>query len=421
MRRERTEQKPKNECEESKVKSEIEIAERVKRILADKSRVESEIEIARQLRMKKFEAMGTKVLERYNYDADYRFLHDQISDVFAEALVSDIAILNSNRDCKISLASKWCPSLYSSFDRTTLLCESIAKRVFPRSSYPEYEGVEEEHYAYRVRDRLRKEVLVPLLAFLKFPEIFMPSNNWKSIPYNRVSSIAMRNYTKNFFKHDELRFGGYLDRVRRGEAKIAAGALLPHEILQSLYEEGSEVADLQWRRMVEDLSTKGKLKNCLAICAVSGSMYGTPIKVSVALGLLISELSEDPWKGKLITFSQNPQLHKIEGDDLFSKTEFVRQMHWDMSTNFQKNLRDSCFTPVLGKQKGVAQVSGFSKNMISLFLEGDENLNLEVTTNEESSADDSEVAIEDGCSVEGQEATMVEDSEDEIDEDSKKT
>ncbi|KAI3908020.1 hypothetical protein MKW98_003665 [Papaver atlanticum] len=38
------------------------------------------------------------------------------------------------------------------------------------------------------------------------------------------------------------------------------------------------------------------------------------------------------------------------------------------------NLRDSLATPVTGEQKGVALVSGFSKNMLMLFLEG-ANLN----------------------------------------------
>ncbi|PON43347.1 hypothetical protein PanWU01x14_274460 [Parasponia andersonii] len=60
------------------------------------------------------------------------------------------------------------------------------------------------------------------------------------------------------------------------------------------------------------------------------------MEVSVALGLLVSELSEEPWKGKVITFSQNPELHVIEGDTLLSKTEFVRNMDWGMNTDFQK-------------------------------------------------------------------------------------
>ncbi|KAI3912800.1 hypothetical protein MKW92_053050 [Papaver armeniacum] len=104
---------------------------------------------------------------------------------------------------------------------------------------------------------------------------------------------------------------------------------LPYQIIQSLrYEEENDcsVAELQWKRMVEDLSRICKLKDGLAIADVSGSMTGTPMDVSVALGLLISEMSHEPWKGKLITFTQNPELKKIEGETLRSKTEFIRRM-----------------------------------------------------------------------------------------------
>ncbi|KAK3028154.1 hypothetical protein RJ639_039015 [Escallonia herrerae] len=41
-------------------------------------------------------------------------------------------------------------------------------------------------------------------------------------------------------------------------------------------------------------------------------MAGAPLEVSVAVGLLISELSEEPWKGKLITFGEKPRLISVE-------------------------------------------------------------------------------------------------------------
>src|ERR1044072_3645075 len=88
--------------------------------------------------------------------------------------------------------------------------------------------------------------------------------------------------------------------------------------------------------MVDDLLKKGKMRNCIAVCDVSGSMEGTPMEVSVALGMLVSELSEEPWKGKVVTFSANPQLHLIKGDDLLSKAKFVRTMDWGGNTDFQK-------------------------------------------------------------------------------------
>ncbi|KAI3939998.1 hypothetical protein MKW98_029774 [Papaver atlanticum] len=395
--------------------------------------------------------VSKRALERYNNDTEYRNLHDRVSEIFAEFLISD---LNSGETGKITLASKWCPSLDSSFDKATLLCESIARRIFPRSSYPEYKGVEEGHYAYRIRDRLRREYLVPLHKVLELPEVYMSSKMWESLPHNRVSSVAMKKYKSFFEKHDEERFNQYLESVKKGETKIAAGALLPHEIIASLDEENDSdddcnVAELQWRRMVDDMSKIGKLSDCLAIADVSGSMMGTPMDVAIALGLLVSEMSQDPWKGKLITFSNDPQFHKIEGDNLRSKKESIQDVDYGYSTNFQKvfdqilqvavdgklkedqmikrlfvfsdmefnqaskkccnslydqsrmasveewetdylviqnkfrekgymnvseivfwNLRDSKSTPVLGQQKGVAMLSGYSKNSMTLFLEG---------------------------------------------------
>ncbi|XP_060178714.1 uncharacterized protein LOC132608931 [Lycium barbarum] len=397
--------------------------------------IKVEQEKARGLRKEKEKEKAKKALEKYYSDEHYRLLHDKISDFFTELLRADLEKLNSGKVNEISLAAKWCPTVDSSYDKATLMCESIAKKIFPRESYSEYDGVEEVHYAYRVRNRLRKEVLVPLHKALELPEVYMSANKWNSLPYNRVASVAMKNYKELFLKHDQERFNEYLEDVKSGKAKIAAGALLPHEIIGALNDgDGGEVAELQWKRMVDDLCKKGKLSDCIAVCDVSGSMSGIPMEVSVALGVLVSELSEEPWKGKLITFSESPELQKVEGDTLKEKTEFVRNMDWGMNTNFQKvfdrilevavqgnlsedqmikrifvfsdmefdqasenawetdyqaiqrkfsekgyktvpeivfwNLRDSRSTPVLEKQSGVALVSGFSKNLLTMFLEG---------------------------------------------------
>ncbi|XP_057443592.1 uncharacterized protein LOC130735697 [Lotus japonicus] len=398
---------------------------------------EAEKERRHAAREEKRLAMAKKLLDRYNSDPVFQFLHDRVSDHFAECLKRDMEFLSSGQVTKISLAAKWCPSLDSSFDRSILLCESVARRLFPRE---EYEGVEEAHYAYRIRERLRKEVLVPLRKALELPEVYIGVNRWDLIPYNRVASLAMEFYSEKFLKHDKERFEKYLEDVKSGKATIAAGALLPHQIIKSVWDgDGREVAELQWKRMVDDLLKEGKMKNCIAVCDVSGSMDGTPIQVSLALGMLVSELSEEPWKGKFITFSERPQLHLIKGDNLHSKTRFMEDLEWDMNTDFQKvfdlilevavngnlkedqmikrvfvfsdmefdeasanpwetdyqaitrkynekgygsavpqivfwNLRDSRATPVPATQKGVALVSGFSKNLLKLFINNDGDL-----------------------------------------------
>ncbi|ESR33444.1 hypothetical protein CICLE_v10006998mg [Citrus x clementina] len=239
-------------------------------------------EEARVLRKEREIAKARKALEKYSSDS------------------SDTKKLNSEDLSQISLAAKCCPSIDSSYDKTTLICEGIARR--------------------RVRDRLRKQV-----------------------PY-----------------HDKEIFKDILQKVKSGKANIPrrGGGVAPHQIIKSLdakNENGAEVAELQWSRMVEDMSKKGKLTNCLAVTDVSASMGGFPMELSIALGLLVSELSEEPCKGKLITFSENPEIHLIQGDEINPETVF-----W--------NLRYSPSTPVVAKQTGVAMLNGFSKNLLSVFL-----------------------------------------------------
>ncbi|KAE9453044.1 hypothetical protein C3L33_15059, partial [Rhododendron williamsianum] len=328
---------------------------------------------------------------RYNRDPDYRFLHDRVSDLFAELLRSDMSpttpgsFANQPRGEMVSLSRLL---LRPSYTDVRACCEES----IPARRVQEYQDIEEAHYAYKVRNRLRREVL----SLSTSPEIrsLHMRSKWKT-SLQRVPSVAMKLYKKLFYKH-ERSVRGVFRKGEEREEHNRAGALLPHEIIKSLDDDtGPEVAELQWKRMVDDMAKKGKLTNCMAICDVSGSMEGIPMEVSVALGLLISELSEKPWKGKLITFSANPQLHQIKGDSLQSKTEFIRDMDWGVNTDFQKvfegswksrkykekgyekvpeivfwNLRNSVATPVPSKQKGVALVSGFSKNLVTLFLEG---------------------------------------------------
>ncbi|KAI3901060.1 hypothetical protein MKW92_028944 [Papaver armeniacum] len=186
--------------------------------------------------------------------------------------------------------------------------------------------------------------------------------------------------------------------------KIAAGALSPHQIIQSLRSEEENdcsLAELQWKRMVEDLSRIGKLKDGLAIADVSGVWTGTPM-----------DMSHEPRKGKLITFTQKPELKKIEGETLRSKTEFIRRIECGFPPGFKKvfdqilhvavegNLKedqmikrlfvfsdmefheansDIVLIPTVilylnsgfESMKGVKMVHGFSNNMVKVFSDED--------------------------------------------------
>ncbi|KAM0874223.1 hypothetical protein ACQ4PT_037541 [Festuca glaucescens] len=380
---------------------------------------------------------AARAIRMYRLEPTYRFLHDRTADLFAGLLAEDMRKLAAGNVRELSLAAKWCPSLGSSYDHSTLLCEAVARRLFPRGSSAELpDDLSDEHYAYRARERLRRAALVPLRRALQLAEIFMSARAWESVVYTRVASVAMKNYQTVFLKHDAERFNAYLADVKSGKKRIAAGALLPHQIVESLSVDGDAgVAGLQWQRMVSDMRALGKLTNCVAVCDVSGSMTGLPMEVCVALGLLVSELTDVPWRGRVITFSERPEIHMITGDTLSEKVRFLRAMEWGMSTNFQAvfdkilevavdarlppgkmvrrvfvfsdmefdqasahpwetdyeaivrkfseagygaavpeivfwNLAYSKAVPVMSGQKGVALVSGFSKNLLKLFLDG---------------------------------------------------
>ncbi|CAB4278859.1 unnamed protein product [Prunus armeniaca] len=97
-----------------------------------------------------------------------------------------------------------------------------------------------------------------------------------------------------------------------------------------------DTAGLQWKTMVEDIYLKqGKFQKCLVVCDVESNN-----KVSMGLGLLLSQLSEEPWNGKVITYNENPRLVSIQGDDLKSKYKFMTTKldPWDVEVNFEKVL-----------------------------------------------------------------------------------
>ncbi|KAL4615257.1 hypothetical protein ACB092_07G110900 [Castanea dentata] len=284
--------------------------------------------------------LGFKLaVESYQKDGSYRYLHNRISDLFSEFLRSDMQFLCSGEIEKISFASKWCPSIDSVYDTHTIMCEGIARKVFPRDAYAEYRDIEEAHYAYRVRNRLQTQVLAPLRKALESRERNSGAKKQESFT-NRAVKASMKSYKKIYEEKDEgLRFRHYLMLCSVwGRPTIGAGLKFPHQIIASLKNNHDDCEEeLQWGKLIGECRRQGKFRNCLAICGLSESMRGTFMEeIAVAMGLFISELSDYPWKGKVFTFSEYPKFRRIEGDSLRSKAEFIRQMDCKESLNFIK-------------------------------------------------------------------------------------
>ena len=367
---------------------------------------------------------GLLARRRYDNDPVYRSLFERVGQLFAEQLRMDLASMY--RGQRVSLCAKWCPLLYHSFDRRTLLCEGIARWLFP-ASLPEFAGCTERQYAYRARDQLRKR-LSELTEYMKLPERLMCQHRWAEIRYQALPAACLTKHVKSFEKHDAVRFREFMDKVEGGKVRVNTGALQPHEILKRALRADTEkgLAQAQWRAMVESMREAGQLKDCIAVCDVSGSMSceAAPgiscMDVAIALSLLVAELASGSLARKVITFHEQPDIVKLPNtSDLGKLHRFVSGLPWGGSTNFHKvfallktlavqpkkvfvfsdmqfgpaggkttvlrqiqenygrkmpelvfwNLRGTSGAPALATDEGVVLMSGFSSRMLKMITE----------------------------------------------------
>lgn len=248
-------------------------------------------------------------------------INEKIWYYVAHQLNHDYKLMQKGKP--ISLCAKWIPSEGSKWDKKTGSTYKIASYL---------------NIDFRT---LRKEYLTPLRTYLKIVEKYMCSKTWSEIDYSKVPSVAMKRLKKAFERNDNEHFNEWKAALASGapNVKVNANVLFPHDLVREYLHTHTvlnEVTEAQWNVLVEKTAKLGDFNRSLCICDVSGSMSGTPMEVSVALGIMISSLCNEPYKNKLITFSESPKFHDIKGSNLYEKVSNVSRMAWNMNTNFQK-------------------------------------------------------------------------------------
>jgi hypothetical protein len=77
------------------------------------------------------------------------------------------------------------------------------------------------------------------------------------------------------------------------------------------------------------------LARVVPMADVSGSMSGTPMLVSIALGILASEVTHESFRDKVLTFHERPSWHDLSGETSFvQKALKLAQADWGGSTDF---------------------------------------------------------------------------------------
>jgi hypothetical protein len=234
----------------------------------------------------------------------------------------------------VSLCAKWVPSEGSAID---LQFHGVYGRLAKVMGFTgDNKG----------KKQLRKTYLSPLREYVDIVERLMCGKQWDSITYSHVPSLAMKRLRKAFNRNDPHRFKNYIDDVSKGKQKINAGQLFPHDMVKVYLSEGhqlDQVIEEQWKAYLTQVKELGQLENTIVLSDVSSSMYSgsgpnknLPILVSIALGLIVSTLTKEPFKGDVITFSQSPTFFKVNtASSLKDQIKQLASAPWGRNTNFQ--------------------------------------------------------------------------------------
>lgn len=211
---------------------------------------------------------------------------------------------------KPSILAKWLPTINASSDNTRAKARFMADKL----------GLSDIGYRKTIR-AIRKKI--------DTVEELMSANRWDEINYSSVPSQASRIYKNAFKKHDEERYGKFVEKATNGGVKINAGTLYPYQIYKSVEKDYSPALDALWSQLPD--YTQGK--NAIVVADVSASMSGDPMAVSVSLALYFAERNKGQFKDHFITFSDNPKLQRVTGKTLKQKMGCIESSEWGMSTN----------------------------------------------------------------------------------------
>lgn len=252
-----------------------------------------------------FQQVISHVPEYGRWD-DLFFDNEKCIDLIRKQLAEDYVAENP------SLLAKWMPTINASSITTRKKAKFMAKKL----------GADEVEYRKTIRDVRKKIATV---------EEQMSARKWSGIEYSEVPSQAARIYKNAFKKHDEKRYGEFVDKAITGEVKINTSTLYPYQIYKDVQNNYSQTLEALWNQLPD--YTVGK--NAIVVADVSGSMSGDPMAVSVSLALYFAERNKGQFKDYFMTFSSTPKLQKVVGTTLKEKMNNLEHADWEQSTNLQ--------------------------------------------------------------------------------------
>ena len=226
----------------------------------------------------------------------------------------------------VSLLAKWLPSVNTSNRETVHKAKRIARSL----------GMNDAEY---------RKTLSELRAKIRILENNLREKDY-SFDYSKQPSKALFKYRKAFIRNDSERYDTFLNRVKNGTAIMHTGTLMPYDIIRPCFhgytasaplsDTDRKTMDVTWNA----LENFGSDENALVVIDGSGSMYWgvdpSPAAVALSLGIYFAEQNKGPFQNHFITFSRNPQLVQIKGQDIAEKVAYCARYNEIANTDLQK-------------------------------------------------------------------------------------
>lgn len=212
-------------------------------------------------------------------------------------------ICNYQKELPISLLAKWLPSANASSSET----KRYAKIIISNSG---------------LTDREYRKTLSALRSYLNVVEVNMSKKEWNKIDYSKVPSRANLIYKNAFLQHDATRRNEYLSKLVRGETKINASVLFPHDVVHNYpnnkytftyaITEDDITSEELWKAL-PDYVNGDDTTICVAdgsgsmTCGIQNGSTVMCLDVAISLAIYFSERCKGQFKDKYITFSNHPE------------------------------------------------------------------------------------------------------------------
>ena len=280
---------------------------------------------------------------RFGSWKDMKYLFNELQycpiemvQIINSQLVKDMSLMKQNKSC--SLLCKWIPREGSK--KFGWIHKRLAKDF-----YKVYEKYGWSDKATSKAQTLYRKMVSKLNKYVDTIQIKQCSKMWRTIDFNKVTSVTMIKQKNAFLKGGDQdrevcknNLLNYMEEVKSGVKTMKGKNVgMIDYVKQAIYCNDDDDRDIINESWKDNSKYTGVLKNMIAMVDTSGSMEcdnAHPLYSALGLGCRVAEKSS--LGRRVMTFNSKPEWINLddEKDDFCGIVKKMRNMPWGMNTNF---------------------------------------------------------------------------------------